>query len=53
MNVYCMTWYAGEENPLTEDLPTNSRAEALMEGSRKTSENKNKSNSKEFELNIG
>lgn len=31
MNIYCLRWYEGEENPFAEEYPTNSRAEAMME----------------------
>lgn len=45
MNIYCMRWYTGEESPLAEDIPINSRAEAMMEGSGKGPESRNKANS--------
>lgn len=50
MNIYCMRWYIGEESPLTEDMPTNSRAEAMMEGSGKGAESRNKANGKDLVL---
>lgn len=53
MNVYCMRWYPGEESPLMEDIPINSRAEAMMEGSGKGPESRNKANSKDFNVNVG
>lgn len=41
MSIYCMKWYEGEENPFADQAPTNSRAEAMMEGSDRHSEEKN------------
>lgn len=53
MNIYCMRWYVGEESPLAEDLPINSRAEAMMEGTGKGAESRNKANSKDYKGNLG